>query len=60
MAIAFGARPHLVRTPCDTSPKSPPYDTTSIKEFLTVRFDLEPLPGVRENMGDLTAALNLP
>ena len=36
------------------------YDTTSIIKFLTARFDLEPLPGVREKMGDLTAALNLP
>jgi phospholipase C len=32
------------------------YDTTSIIKFLTTRFDLEPLPGVRKNMGDLTAA----
>jgi len=36
------------------------YDTTSVIKFLTTRFDLEPLPGVRKNMGDLTAALNLP
>jgi phospholipase C len=36
------------------------YDTTSILKFLTTRFGLEPLSGVRENMGDLTAALNLP
>jgi phospholipase C len=34
-----------------------PYDTTSILKFLTRRFQLEPLPGVRENVGDLTAAL---
>jgi phospholipase C len=36
------------------------YDTTSIIKFLTTRFDLEPLPGVRKNMGDLSAALNFP
>jgi phospholipase C len=36
------------------------YDTTSILKFLTSRFNLEPLSGVREKMGDLTAALNLP
>ena len=32
------------------------YDTTSILKFITTRFDLEPLPGVRANMGDLTNA----
>jgi len=36
------------------------YDTTSILKFITLRFGLEPLPGVREKMGDLTAALHLP
>jgi phospholipase C len=36
------------------------YDTTSILKLITVRFSLEPLPGVREKMGDLTAALDLP
>ncbi len=36
------------------------YDTTSILKLITVRFGLEPLPGVREKMGDLTAALDLP
>lgn len=36
------------------------YDTTSIIKFLTTRFDLEPLPGVRKNMGDLSAALDFP
>jgi acid phosphatase len=36
------------------------YDTTSILKFITLRFGLEPLPGVREKMGDLTAALRLP
>jgi acid phosphatase len=35
------------------------YDTTSILKFITRRFDLEPLPGVRERAGDLTAALDL-
>ncbi len=33
-----------------------PYDTTSILKFLTRRFDLEPLPGVRTDAGDLTGA----
>ena len=32
------------------------YDTTSIQKFLNVRYGLEPLPGLREKMGDLTAA----
>lgn len=32
-------------------------DTTSILKFLTRRFQLEPLPGVRANMGDLSSAL---
>jgi phospholipase C len=32
------------------------YDTTSIIKFITLRFGLEPLPGVRRNVGDLTAA----
>jgi phospholipase C len=36
------------------------YDTGSIVKFITRRFDLDPLPGVRENMGDLTAAFSLP
>jgi phospholipase C len=36
-----------------------PYDTTSIIKFITRRFGLEPLPGVRPNAGDLTAALDL-
>ena len=34
------------------------YDTTSIIKFLTRRFDLEPLPGVRAGAGDLTAAFD--
>jgi acid phosphatase len=32
------------------------YDTTSILKFITLRFGLEPLPGVRRGAGDLTAA----
>jgi phospholipase C len=32
------------------------YDTTSILKFITRRFELEPLPGVREKAGDLTNA----
>ncbi|MFO1082206.1 MAG: acid phosphatase [Reyranellaceae bacterium] len=35
------------------------YDTTSILKLITRRFDLEKLPGVREKMGDLSAALDL-
>jgi acid phosphatase len=35
------------------------YDTTSILKLITRRFGLEPLPGVRERPGDLTAALAL-
>jgi len=34
------------------------YDTTSILKFITRRFGLEPLPGVRPNAGDLTAAFD--
>ena len=37
---------------------STPYDTTSIIKFITRRFDLEPLPGVRPNAGDLTNAFD--
>ena len=33
------------------------YDTTSILKMITTRFGLRPLPGVRRNAGDLTAAL---
>ena len=33
------------------------YDTTSILKLITERFGLEPLPGVRRNMGDLTNSL---
>jgi phospholipase C len=32
------------------------YDTTSILKLITRRFGLEPLPGVRANVGDLTNA----
>jgi len=35
---------------------STPYDTTSILKFITRRFGLEPLPGVRKNAGDLVNA----
>lgn len=35
-----------------------PYDTTSIVKFITRRFGLEPLPGVRAAAGDLTAAFD--
>lgn len=37
---------------------STPYDTTSILKFITRRFGLEPLPGVRKKMGDLTGAFD--
>jgi acid phosphatase len=33
-----------------------PYDTTSIAQFLTHRFKLDPLPGVRTQLGDLSNA----
>ena len=33
------------------------YDTTSILKLITRRFNLDPLPGARPQMGDLTAAL---
>ena len=35
-----------------------PYDTTSIIKFITRRFGLEPLPGVRPGASDLTAAFD--
>jgi len=35
-----------------------PYDTTSVIKLITRRFELEPLPGVRANMGDLTNAFD--
>ncbi|NTV97891.1 MAG: acid phosphatase [Chlorobiaceae bacterium] len=34
------------------------YDTTSILKFLTIRFGLKPLMGVRNNAGDLTNAFS--
>ncbi|MFA6313544.1 MAG: acid phosphatase, partial [Sterolibacterium sp.] len=37
---------------------STPYDTTSILKFITPRFALEPLPGVRKNAGDLINAFD--
>jgi phospholipase C len=37
---------------------STPYDTTSVIKFITRRFKLEPLPGVRAKMGDLTSAFD--
>ena len=36
-----------------------PYDTTSILQFLTHRFKLKPLPGVRTRQGDLSNAFEL-
>jgi phospholipase C len=36
---------------------STPYDTTSILKFLTERFHLDPLPGVRAKVGNFSAAL---
>lgn len=36
---------------------STPYDTTSILKFITQRFGLEPLPGVRDKTGNLSGAL---
>jgi acid phosphatase len=38
---------------------SVPYDTTSVIRFLTRRFGLDPLPGARRDMGDLSNALDL-
>ena len=35
------------------------YDTTSIIKFITRRFGLEPLPGARESVGDLTNTLGV-
>jgi len=35
------------------------YDTTSIHQFISTRFGLQLLPGVRRQMGDLTAAFEL-
>ncbi|MDH5329520.1 MAG: acid phosphatase, partial [Aquincola sp.] len=33
------------------------YDTGSVLKFITERWGLEPLPGVRANVGNLSAAL---
>lgn len=45
--------PHAKRGYVDHTP----YDTTSILKLVTKRFRLDPLPGVRQNAGDLTNAL---
>jgi len=44
--------PHAKRGTVDQTP----YDTTSIIKFITRRFGLEPLAGVRANAGDLSNA----
>jgi phospholipase C len=46
--------PHVKRGFIDSTS----YDTTSILKFISKRFDLTALPGVRANAGDLTPALN--
>ena len=51
-AILIG--PHVKKGHIDSTVM----DTTSILKFLTRRFDLQPLPGMRSGMGDLTSALN--
>jgi phospholipase C len=51
-ALLIGA--HVQKSHIDSTT----YDTTSILKFLTRRFELTPLTGVRANMGDLTGALN--
>jgi len=38
---------------------SVPYDSTSILQFVTRRFGLEPLPGVRRQLGDLSNSLDV-
>jgi phospholipase C len=45
--------PHVKRGFVDHTP----YDTTSILKFITERWALEPLPGVRAKVGNLGAAL---
>ncbi|GAB6141321.1 acid phosphatase [Methylosoma difficile] len=45
------AKPHFV--------DHTPYDTTSIIKFISRRFDLQPLEGVRPQAGDLSNAFNL-
>jgi phospholipase C len=34
-----------------------PYDTSSILKFITQRWALQPLPGIRAKAGDLSGAL---
>jgi acid phosphatase len=34
------------------------YDTTSVLKFISTRFKLEPLPGIRQKAGDMTNAFN--
>ena len=46
--------PHAKRGHVDQTP----YDTTSIIKFITRRFGLEPLPGVRARAGDLSKAFD--
>jgi acid phosphatase len=46
--------PHVKKGHIDSTA----YDTTSILKMLTRRFGLEPLPGVRANVGDLSSALD--
>ena len=46
--------PHVKRGYIDSTS----YDTTSIIKFISKRFDLPALPGVRAKAGDLTPALN--
>ena len=50
-AILIG--PHVKRGFIDKTS----YDTTSILKFITKRFDLTPLAGVRKNAGDLSQAI---
>ena len=45
--------PHVKRGHIDSTA----YDTTSILKFISERFGLEPLPGVRAKVGNLGAAL---
>ena len=46
--------PHVKKGAIDSTAM----DTTSILKFLTRRFGLQPLPGVREKAGDMTSSLN--
>ena len=45
--------PHVKRGHVDSTY----YDTGSILKFITERWGLEPLPGVRAKIGNLSAAL---